>query len=206
MHTLGNLTWQSEAVCGILGHTPPIKLLLPYSTLRERVMLVDGDFPFTCPFITGEGPEELGIEKGTNCPWPVTGIFGFNLIQMTGTGAFSSYCVLPKSGWMDVSSVLTRELKLFGLHLHTLYKIRINTYELLPPSALPASNTCSSKVLWVAYQFYIFNLHIVCLYHLLSCWIVQFLVPRVCTVWPHITGRTALHLLLSLLVMLWLKA
>ena len=54
--------WQSKVVRCILGHTqsPPVKLLLPDSTPREMVMPVDGDFPFTHPFITGEGPVRTG--------------------------------------------------------------------------------------------------------------------------------------------------
>lgn len=113
-------------------------------------MPVDGIFPSLILSLLEKGLSELGIDRrnelSLTSDWAILHSLCVHLIKTTGAGAFSSCCVLPYSGWLDVSSVLTGELKLYGLYVHTLYKNRVNTHEIFPPSTLPASNTCALKV------------------------------------------------------------
>lgn len=109
-----------------------------------------GIFPSLILLLLEKDLSELGIDRrnelSLTSDWAILRSLCFHLIKMTGVGALSNCCVLPNSGWLDVSSVLTGELKLYCLYVHTLYKNRVNMREIFLPSILPASNTCALKV------------------------------------------------------------
>lgn len=109
-------------------------------------------FPSLILSLLENGLSELGIDRRNDLSLTSDAVFVFISLEPQEQGHF-----LPNSGWLDVSSVLTGELKLYGMYVHTLYKNRINTYSFFPPSTLPASNTCALKVCWVAFGIYIFS-------------------------------------------------